>query len=913
MLNKTPNELLELRQLAEALLKNPSNQTLIHHEREQEFQSRQLDIYRMALELLQEELRTTKRMLETSQAIAKVGSVEFDIATKQLYWSPETYRIHDTTPKEYSPSLLDSLDHYAEKDRNALATALKRAQTHGELFDLEVQKKTFKGRLIDLRTTCTITLENGKPTKLTGIYQDITERKQAERRQQHHNRILEMLLNRIPLAQILDTITRDVEHINPSMLCSIVLLDEDGIHLRHGAAPSLPSDYIQAINGAAIGPSAGSCGSAIYSGQRVIVEDIKTHPYWADYRHLAKAANLQSCWSQPILSPLGKVLGSFAVYHRTPCTPTDADLALIESEAQLTALAIEKNHTDARLRMAASVFTHAREGIMITNAQGMIVEVNKTFSQITGYTRADVLGKNPRLLKSNEHSTEFFQHMWRDLIQDDFWSGELWNKRKDGTHFAAMMTISAVKNNNGTTRNYVNLFTDITPLKEHQQQLEYIAHYDALTQLPNRVLLADRLKQAIAHSHRSGSSLAVLYLDLDGFKTVNDNHGHSVGDQLLVCLAQSLKAALREGDTLARIGGDEFVIVLANLTDTDDYLPIVKRLLDTADEIHIIDNHPLRISASIGITLYPHDKAEADLLMRHADQAMYLAKQAGKNCYHLFDVAQDVATKSQHESIECIRTAFIHNEFVLYYQPKINMLNNEVIGAEALIRWQHPERGLLAPAAFLPTIENHSFSIELGEWVIASALQQILDWREAGLDLPVSVNVGALQLQQPHFAIQLGKILAKYPSVNPALLLLEILETSALEDINEVALLMQNCTRLGVNFAVDDFGTGYSSLTYLKRLPAQMLKIDQSFVRDMLDDTNDLAIIKGIIGLADAFHRQVIAEGVETLAHGKLLMSLGCDLAQGYGIARPMPATAMPKWVAQWQSQPNWIEVPDKK
>jgi EAL domain-containing protein (putative c-di-GMP-specific phosphodiesterase class I) len=312
------------------------------------------------------------------------------------------------------------------------------------------------------------------------------------------------------------------------------------------------------------------------------------------------------------------------------------------------------------------------------------------------------------------------------------------------------------------------------------------------------------------------------------------------------------------------------------------------------------------VSASMGVTLYPQDGVEADVLLRHADQAMYLAKQAGKNRYHRFDVAQDAAVNTQRASLERIRRALDEHEFVLYYQPKVNMKTGTVIGAEALIRWQHPERGLLAPADFLPVIETDPISVELGEWVIDTALAQMTEWHAQGLVLGVSVNIGARQLQQGDFAARLSGLLAAHPAVEPRYLELEVLETSALEDMAQVSAVMYACSGMGVQFALDDFGTGYSSLTYLKRLPAEMLKIDQSFVCGMLDDPDDLAIVKGVIGLVTAFRRQVIAEGVETVAHGELLLSLGCELAQGYGIARPMPAQAFPGWVGTWRPDASW-------
>lgn len=857
-------------------------------------------------EQLQEQWRTSTRLLEASQTIARVGSVEMELPSRKIHWSAETYRIHDTTPEDFDPQYDETFEAYLPESRVRLGPALARAIETGEVFDLEVEKITQSGRRIDLRTTCTASFKDGKPTRLTGIFQDITERKQAERYQQHHALVLEMLLEKAPLARVLELIASDVERITGDIYCSILLLDEDRRHLRHGAAPSLPAFYVEAIDGSAIGPDRGSCGTAAYFGKRVVVEDIQSHPFWRDFRELAARAGLGACWSQPILSSEGRVLGTFAIYHRHPSSPRPEDLQLIENEARLAALAIERTRNESRLQLAASVFTHAREGILITDADGTIIEVNSTFSEITGYKRDEVLGRNPRMLQSGRHDQLFFQNLWNNLIENGAWSGEIWNKRKNGELYASIMTIGAVKDERGKTRNYVNLFSDITPLKEHQRQLEYIAHYDALTSLPNRVLLSDRMKQALAQSHRSGKSLAVMYLDLDGFKPINDQYGHDLGDQLLIAIAHRLKAVLREGDTLARIGGDEFVVVLTELDTPDDSKLILARLLAAAAEPSKINQLLLRVSASIGVTLYPQDKVDADQLIRHADQAMYVAKQLGKNCYHLFDVDQDVAAKSQHETQERVRQALDQQEFRLYYQPKVNMKTGQVLGAEALIRWQHPERGLLAPAEFLPLIENHPISLELGEWIIDQALTQIGHWQRSGLRLAVSVNLSALQLQDPSFVDRLARLLEQHPDVDPINLGLEIVETSALADITEVAAVMRACIALGVGFAVDDFGTGYSSLTYLKRLPAEALKIDQSFVRDMLEDPDDLAIVKGVIGLAKAFHRKVIAEGVETIAHGELLIPLGCDLAQGYGIARPMPAEDFIDWACNWQPDPRW-------
>jgi diguanylate cyclase (GGDEF)-like protein/PAS domain S-box-containing protein len=567
----------------------------------------------------------------------------------------------------------------------------------------------------------------------------------------------------------------------------------------------------------------------------------------------------------------------------------------------------ERNKANRQLHLAASVFSHAREGITITAADGAIVDVNAAFTRITGYDRDEVLGKNPRILSSGRQDAAFYETMWRDLKDTGHWYGEIWNRRKNGEVYAEMLSISAVHDAQGQLQHYVAMFSDITALKVHEQELEHLAHFDALTGLPNRLLLADRLQQGMTQAHRRGQILALAYLDLDGFKAINDCHGHQTGDQLLIAVAARMKQALREGDTLARLGGDEFVAVLVDLEGVTPSVQMLTRLLTAAAQPVQVGDALLQVSASLGVTFFPQaDDVDADQLLRQADQAMYLAKQAGKNRYHVFDAEMDRSVRGHHESVEHIRLALRSREFVLHYQPKVNMRTGAVIGVEALIRWQHPQRGLLPPAEFLPVIEDHPLAIGIGEWVLDSALAQVALWQAAGLTLPVSVNVGARQLQKDNFVQRLGSILAAHPDVSPSSLELEILETSALEDMTHVSSVIEACQKLGVSFALDDFGTGYSSLTYLKRLPVNLLKIDQSFVRGMLDDPNDLAILEGVIGLALAFQRAVIAEGVETAEHGAMLLQLGCELAQGYGIARPMPAHSIAAWAASWRIDPTW-------
>ena len=698
-------------------------------------------------------LKQSNHLLEVSQVIAKVGGWEFDLATKTLFWTAETYRIHDTSPEEFNPNLDDCVGYFLPESRSTIAEALQAAMERGEGYDLELQTNTTKGRLIDVRTTCEVTWKDGRPWKLAGIFQDITQHKQVETALISAKKVVENTRDRLLLAA-------DSGHIG---VWEYDLTDRS-IHW---------DAWMYRLYG--IEPN----------------DTLDLYKVWSHYLH-----------------------------------PED------------------KANTVAALR-----------------------------DGITGVRPYD---------------TEF-RIVWRD-----------------GSIHYLRATARVTRDEQGKALRMIGVNWDITELKKNQQQLEHIAHYDALTKLPNRVLLALQLQRGMAQCLRREKMLAVAFLDLDGFKAVNDRHGHAVGDKFLVELAQIMKAALREGDTLGRLGGDEFVAILADLDGAPNCEPVLQRLLEAASTSITLSEGTFQVSASIGVTLYPQDDVDADQLLRHADQAMYVAKAEGKNRYRLFDVAQDSASKRHREILESIRSALDHNEFVLYYQPKVNIENGAVVGAEALIRWQHPQQGLLAPGLFLPMIEGQAISVELGEWVIHTALQQISTWRAAGLDMQVSVNVNALQLQDGAFVEKLTNALAAHPNMPRGRLGLEIVETSALEDVAQVSALMHTCLGLGVGFALDDFGTGYSSLTYLKRLPADLLKIDQGFVRDMLTDPDDLAIVQGVIGLAKVFKREVIAEGVETEAHARKLLELGCELAQGYGIARPMPAADLPAWVGQWTAKAVW-------
>ncbi|MCU7837720.1 MAG: EAL domain-containing protein [gamma proteobacterium symbiont of Taylorina sp.] len=443
-----------------------------------------------------------------------------------------------------------------------------------------------------------------------------------------------------------------------------------------------------------------------------------------------------------------------------------------------------------------------------------------------------------------------------------------------------------------------------------KQQVEYMAYYDVLTNLPNRALLHDRFHHDIALTQRNNKLLAVCYLDLDGFKPINDRYGHDIGDQLLKIIAGRLNKTLREGDTLARIGGDEFVMLLTGLSTIQECEEVIHRVLDTINNPVEIENHGIHVTASIGITVFPTDNTDLDSLLRHADQAMYQAKAAGKSVFHFYDPVQDQNLQTHRKMLQEFEIALHNQQLVLHYQPKIDLRNGQVIGVEALVRWQHPENGLLYPGVFLPIIEGTPQEIALGEWVLRSALEQHMYWIDSGLTLKVSVNISPRHMQIKGFVDFLKETLSHYPEHVGKNLELEILETTSIDDMSIVADIMTACSNLGIHFSLDDFGTGYSSLTYFHHLPIDVLKIDQNFVKDMLDDSGDLDIVEGVLRLAETLQRPVVAEGVESIELGVMLLQLGCQYAQGYGIARPMAAQEIPNWINQWQYNHIWHQLP---
>ena len=569
----------------------------------------------------------------------------------------------------------------------------------------------------------------------------------------------------------------------------------------------------------------------------------------------------------------------------------------------------ERNRQLAAIKQAASVFENAHDGIIICDADKTIVDVNPAFSRVTGYSKEEAVGRRPHFLASGRHDAAFYRAMQEHLEAHDYWEGELWNRRKGGDLYVERLCIAAIRGGNDVVTQYIGVFSDITVVKMQHEKLELLAHHDALTGLPNRVLLSDRMEQAMASATRSGKLVAVCFLDLDGFKAINDRYGHEAGDAFLVEVARRLTAAARGEDTVARLGGDEFALLMVGFDSIGQAQRAIVRMMEAINPPIMLLDRILSITASMGATIFPDDSADPDTLLRHADQAMYLAKQAGKNCFKLFNPEHDRIARGHGESLSRVKCAIQDGEMQLHYQPKVDMRTAEVIGFEALVRWQHPELGLKMPGDFLPILAGTDGELDLGQWVLRAAFGQMSAWSESGYTYELSVNISAPHLLHPDFIPDLRQLLAEHSSVPAHRIELEILETAALEDIERAGAVIRQCHTLGLRVALDDFGTGHSSLSYIRLLPVDTVKIDRLFIHEVPHDPENVAVIECVLGLTRAFGRRIIAEGVESISEGVALVALGCDIGQGYAIGRPLPVEKVPEWLAQWQRSPIQWDV----
>ncbi len=557
----------------------------------------------------------------------------------------------------------------------------------------------------------------------------------------------------------------------------------------------------------------------------------------------------------------------------------------------------QRKQHENQLRLSAKVFDGTNEAILITDADLNIISVNRAYQNITGYSEVDVLADDTNSSKVGLRHYSFFEHIISVLKERGYWQGELLNERKNGEFFPCWFSINQVLDTHGDPENYIAIFNDITEHKNSRAKIDFLAHHDSLTGLPNRTLLNDRIEMAINVASHEQKKLGVLFIDLDRFKNINDSLGHLVGDQILKETANRLSAVIRSGDTVSRLGGDEFVVLFPTVTDERNLAELTLKLSVALQEAYLVDGMVLHITPSIGIAIYPDDGETFDALIKNADAAMYLAKERGRNNYQFYTPALNARTLDRLKLEGGLRKALELGHFELHYQPLIVGGDGSIRGAEALIRWRHPERGLIPPIDFIPLAEETGLIIPIGEWVLAEAARQVKQWHQQGYtELVVSVNISALQFKQPEFLERVDAIL-KSVGVEPKSVELELTESILMGDMDASIQILQRFCDRGYRMAIDDFGTGFSSLSYLRHLPIHFLKIDQSFVRDMLTESASLAIVDSIIGLAHALGKETIAEGVETEAEYSLLMQHGCRLMQGYYFSKPLLAADFERWV----------------
>ncbi|WP_162256881.1 sensor domain-containing protein [Noviherbaspirillum sp. Root189] len=741
---------------------------------------------------------------------------------------------------------------------------------------------------------------------LAVYFKDVTSRRRREAFTNAQMRIMERIAAGAPLDEILVAVIDVAQSQDARTRASVLLLDAKTRRLHHGAAPKLPQEFIDAINGVEIGPVVGSCGTAAYLGQPVIVADISSDPLWVNYRDLALRSALRACWSMPIIGSTGQVYGTFAVYSDAPRSPELAEMELLKACSYMVSVVIEREQAlatlkenEQRFREQASLLDKAQDAIFVVNMDEKIIFWNKSAERLYGRTKEEALGKSEQELCCE--NSPMFNAVVNEVLKSGEWRGELTVRRKNGTCFVVEGRSTLVRDDNDDPQSILSIHTDITDRKAAQREIHTLAFYDSLTGLPNRQLLLDRLEHELMASRR-GSVGAVMFIDLDNFKVLNDTLGHDMGDLLLQQVAQRLSQTVREGDTVARWGGDEFVVVLGQIGKhsidavghADTIAEQIRAALNTPFDLNKYEHHT---TPSIGVALFQGLSVTVEELLKHADLAMYQAKAAGRNTIRFFDPEMQAAITARVAMEANMRRSLLDHDFLLYYQPQVDR-DGQVVGTEALLRWRHPQQGMISPVHFIHLAEDTGLILPLGEWILETACHQLAKWatRQETAQISMAVNVSARQFRQPDFADQIIAVVNK-SGANPRQLKLELTESLLLEDVNGTAEKMDQLRTLGIEFSLDDFGTGYSSLSYLRRLPFEQLKIDQSFVRDVLVNQEDATLVKTIITLGRNLGLKVVAEGVMTLGQFDFLDRCVCDAFQGYFFSEPLPPEDFDKFM----------------
>jgi diguanylate cyclase (GGDEF)-like protein/PAS domain S-box-containing protein len=776
----------------------------------------------------------------------------------------------------------------------------------GALFETRHRRKD--GSLINVEVSTTGAEIDGNHY-LYASSRDITARKETEAKLQRLVKLYDVLnqcnqaiMRCTSVEELLPLVCHDAVRFGGMRMAWIGWLDEATQLVKPVASFGVGKEYLEdiEISVKAGEPSGqGPTGTAIREDRPVWMQDFQSEPSLVPWRE----RGARSGWAASAALPLhrnGMVVGTLNIYSGTAYAFDEAERNLLVGMATdisyaLTRFAMlaERSKNEDEMRVAAVTFD-TQEAIMITTPDARILRVNQAFSEITGYSKDDVIGQNPRIFQSGRHDAAFYQGMWSALRATGKWSGEIWDRRKDGSFYPKMMTITAVYDNDGNLTHYVAVFRDISSLKKSEQDIHQLAFYDSLTDLPNRRLLMDRLQQELSASARNLRYGALLFLDLDHFKTINDTRGHAAGDLLLIEAARRLQTCVREGDSVARLGGDEFVVLLGRLDSevneaANQTEMVAEKILHELGKPYVLKDFECHLTVSIGIGLFINHDENAESLLQHADVAMYQAKSAGRNAIRFFDPKMQAALDARAALEADMRQALNKQQFCLHYQIQVDNLQRS-LGAEVLLRWNHPVHGLISPMQFIPLAEETGLIVPLGLWVLQTACEQLRVWQHdpQTRDLTLAVNVSARQFRQSDFVVQVQHVLQE-SGARPSQLKLELTESVVLENVEDTIVKMRELKLLGVSFSMDDFGTGYSSLQYLKRLPLDQIKIDQSFVRDIATDPNDAAIVQTIIAMTEALGLSVIAEGVETKQQLEFLDLHGCRAFQGYLFSKPVP------------------------
>ncbi|MFC5300072.1 EAL domain-containing protein [Azospira restricta] len=812
------------------------------------------------------ELGVIKERLVEAQRIGSIGSWERDLQSNVLWWSEETYRLFRYTAEELpAPSFSIFLERIHPEDREGMRQVMLSAVASGTPYSIDYRVCLPDGDTRIYQNVGQIVLDDdGVAVRAVGTVQDVTDSRRSEAELRRKNETMHTIIENIPGGVSLMDGNLNIIAFNeefgrlldfpPELLARTPLPMADIVRFNARRGEYGPGDPEQIA--------------------AAIIERART-PQAHIFERTRPNGTVIEVRGAPL--PGG---GFVSIY-------TD-----------VTA----RKRAEERLLLAEKVFDNSPEAIMITDLHNRIVSINEAFTQITGFAPGEVLGEDPRILASGRHDRDFYRQMWAALQKTGHWSGEIWDRKKSGDIYPKWMTINAVADQaSGQLTHYVAMFADITERKQAEERIHFLAHHDALTELPNRFSLERRLEQALVDARRRDWHVAVLFIDLDRFKVINDTLGHHVGDRLLIDVARRFRDKVRETDMVARLGGDEFVIVLPDLANADAAADVALKIISALLAPIVIDGNELHTSPSIGISLYPDDGLSVEAIMKNADTAMYHAKALGRNNYQFFAEEMN-RVASERLSIEArLRQALARQELSLHYQPQFAADGERATGVEALLRWQPPGEGMIEPARFITIAEETGMIVPIGAWVLGEACRQLRRWLDAGLPpLRVAVNLSARQLRNAELVLTVREVLAE-TGIPPQLLELEITESAVMDKPEEAIQVLQALKQMGVTLAIDDFGTGYSSLAYLKLFPIDHLKIDRSFVRDIERDPNDAAIAVSTIALAHSLGLRVVAEGVETAAQLQMLRRHGCDEVQGFFLSRPLPAEAATQFLLRRQ------------